>query len=125
VYLDSVNQMNFQIARRGWIGDYVDPNNFLDLFITGGGNNNTGYSNPEYDDIILRRAPSAPTRDERYSLFREAEAMLMESMPIIPIYTYTSKHLTHPSVKGMPSNLMDSLNIRYVWLDPSETLELE
>jgi oligopeptide transport system substrate-binding protein len=117
VYLDSVNQMNFQIARRGWIGDYVDPNNFLDLFITGGGNNNTGYSNPEYDDIILRRAPSAPTRDERYSLFREAEAMLMESMPIIPIYTYTSKHLTHPSVKGMPSNLMDSLNIRYVWLD--------
>ena len=125
VYLDSVNQMNFQVARRGWIGDYVDANNFLDLFITEGGNNNTGYSDPKYDEIILREAPNAATREERYALFRQAETMLMEEMPIIPIYTYTSKHLIHPSVKGMPSNLMDSLNIRYVWLDPNETLKAE
>jgi oligopeptide transport system substrate-binding protein len=125
VYLDSVNQMNFQIARRGWIGDYVDPNNFLDLFITEGGNNNTGYSDPVYDEIILREAPNAPTREERYALFRKAETMLMDEMPILPIYTYTSKHLMHPSVKGIPPNLMDSLNIRYVWLDPNETLKAE
>lgn len=117
VYLDSVTQMDFQIARRGWIGDYVDPNNFLDLFITGGGNNNTGFSDPRYDEMILRLAPRAKTREERYEIFFEAETILMEQMPIIPIYTYTSKHLIHPSVKGMPSNLMDSLNLKYVWLD--------
>ena len=52
VYLNSVSQRDFQVARRGWIGDYVDPNNFLDLFITDGGNNNTGYSDPVYDDIV-------------------------------------------------------------------------
>ena len=46
VYLNSVSQRDFQVARRGWIGDYVDANNFLDLFITDGGNNNTGYSDP-------------------------------------------------------------------------------
>ena len=125
VYLDSVNQLNFQIARRGWIGDYVDPNNFLDLFISGGGNNNTGFRSDDYDDLILRQAPNATTREARYALFQKAEKMLMEEMPIIPIYTYTSKHLTHPSVKGMPSNLMDSLNLRYVWLDPNEKLDLE
>jgi len=117
VYLDSVTQMDFQIARRGWIGDYVDPNNFLDLFITGGGNNNTGFSDPRYDEMILRLAPQAETREERYAIFYEAETILMEQMPIIPIYTYTSKHLIHPSVKGLPPNLMDSLNLKYVWLD--------
>ena len=109
--------MHFQIARRGWIGDYVDPNNFLDLFLTGGGNNNTGFSNPDYDDMILRGAPQAATKEERFAIFHKAETLLMEQMPIIPIYTYTSKHLVHPSVNGLPPNLMDSINMKYVWLD--------
>ena len=110
--------MNYAIARRGWIGDYVDANNFLDMYLTGGGNNNTGFAEPEYDEMILRLAPQAKTQEERYSIFYEAETRLMEQMPILPIYTYTSKHLIHPSVKDMPSNLMDSLNLKYVWLDP-------
>lgn len=118
VYLDSVDTMNFDIARRGWIGDYVDANNFLDLYITDGGNNNTGYADPRYDEMILKLAPQAKTQEERYRIFYEAETMLMEQMPILPIYTYTSKHLIHPSVKDMPSNLMDSLNLKYIWLDP-------
>ncbi|MDZ7783523.1 MAG: peptide ABC transporter substrate-binding protein [Halioglobus sp.] len=117
VYLDSVDTMNFQMARRGWIGDYVDPNNFLDLFLCGGGNNNTGFCDPRYDDMIKRQAPRASSREERYAIFHEAETLLMEQVPILPIYTYTSSHLIHPSVKGMPSNLMDSLNLKYVWLD--------
>lgn len=123
VYLDSVTQMDFQIARRGWIGDYVDPNNFLDLYLTGGGNNNTGYADPRYDELVLQRAPKAKTKEERFALFHEAETMMMEEMPIIPIYTYTSKHLIHPSVKGMPSNLMDSMNFKYVWLEPETAAE--
>ena len=48
--------------------------------------------------------------------------MLMEEMPIIPIYTYTSKHLIHPSVECLSSNLMDSLNLKYVKLVPGRTL---
>ncbi|MEZ5502735.1 MAG: peptide ABC transporter substrate-binding protein [Halioglobus sp.] len=117
VYLDSVDQMNFQMARRGWIGDYVDPNNFLDLFLCGGGNNNTGFCDPRYDELIQRQAPLAKTREERYAIFSTAETLLMEQMPIIPIYTYTSNHLIHPSVRGMPSNLMDAVNFKYVSLD--------
>ncbi|PLW69252.1 peptide ABC transporter substrate-binding protein [Pseudohalioglobus lutimaris] len=118
VYLDSVDTMDFDIARRGWIGDYVDPNNFLDLYITDGGNNSTGFGDPRYDEMILKLAPQAKTQEERYRIFYEAETMLMEQMPILPIFTYTSKKLMHPSVRDMPSNLMDSLNLKYVWLDP-------
>ena len=118
VYLDSVDQMDFQMARRGWIGDYVDPNNFLDLFLCDGGNNSTGFCDPVYDDMILRQAPRAKTREERYAIFEAAETLLMEQMPIIPIYTYTSNHLMHPSVQGLPPNLMDWVNYKYVWLDP-------
>ncbi len=117
VYLDTMSQMEFQIARRGWIGDYVDPNNFLDMFLTGGGNNNTGFGEPLYDEMIQQLAPNAKSRKERYRIFYAAETMLMEQMPILPIYTYTSKCLIHPSVKGMPSNLMDAFNYKYVWLD--------
>jgi oligopeptide transport system substrate-binding protein len=109
--------MDFQIARRSWIGDYLDANNFLELFLSGGGNNNTGFADPVYDQMILEQAPRANNRDERYRIFYEAETRLMEQMPILPIYTYTSSHLVHPSVRGMPSNLMDSLNLKYVWLD--------
>ncbi|HEY6132268.1 MAG TPA: peptide ABC transporter substrate-binding protein [Halioglobus sp.] len=117
VYLDSIDQMNFQMARRGWIGDYVDPNNFLDLFLCGGGNNNTGFCDSQYDEWIQRQAPRATSREERYAIFRAAETRLMEQMPIIPIYTYTSNHLIHPSVRGMPANLMDSINFKYVSLE--------
>jgi oligopeptide transport system substrate-binding protein len=120
VYLDSITQMHFQIARRGWIGDYVDPNNFLDLFLTGGGNNNTGFADPRYDELVLRKAPQATTKAERFAVFEEAETLLMEQMPIIPVFTYTSKHLVQPSVRGLPSNLMDSINMKYVWLEQDE-----
>ena len=125
VYLNTISQRQFQVARRGWIGDYVDANNFLDLFLTDGGNNNTGYSDPVFDDIILHRAPKAKSREERYQLFYEAETMLLEEMPFIPIYTYTSKHLVHPSVEGIYPNLMDSLNLKYVKLDPERSLDTE
>lgn len=125
VYLDSVSEMNFDVARRGWIGDYVDPNNFLDMYITGGGNNNTGFADPVYDEMILQRAPRAATREERFAIFHEAETRLMEQMPIIPIYTYASKHLVHPSVKGMPSNLMDFVNMKYIHLEEVPLTEFE
>jgi oligopeptide transport system substrate-binding protein len=67
--------------------------------------------------MIQQQAPRAKTREERYAIFDAAETRLMEQMPIIPIYTYTSNHLIHPSVQGVPSNLMDSVNFRYVSLE--------
>jgi oligopeptide transport system substrate-binding protein len=120
VYLDSQKTMNYDLVRRGWIGDYVDPNNFLDLFITNGGNNNTGFSNARYDEIILHEAPATQDQAARYALFEEAERILMAEMPLIPIYVYQSKHLVRPEVKGMPGNIMDFYNWKYVYLEADD-----
>ena len=95
----------------------------LEVKITDGGNNKTGFSSERYDEIILREAPATLDREARYELYREAETILMESMAILPIYTYSTKHLTHPSVKGKPSNIMDHVNFNHIWLDPTVTTE--
>lgn len=107
VYLEAQKGGNYQIARGGWIGDYVDPNNFLDMWIKGGGNNHTGWHNPEYDRLVLDVAPKAPTRELRYQTFRKAETLMMSDAPIIPIYTYVNKTLVHPSVKGLEENILN------------------
>ena len=117
VYLSTQENMAYDVSRRGWIGDYVDPNTFLDMFITDGGNNKTGFSDARYDQIIFQDAPASTSREERYALFEEAERILLEQMPIIPIYTYKSKHLRVPSIQGMPANLMDYFNYKYVSLE--------
>lgn len=117
VYLDNTTELNYDIGRAGWIGDYVDPYNFLDLWITGGGNNRTGWGDPVYDELILRDAPSAATQEERFAILFEAESRLMEAMPFIPIYTYARQHLVNGSVQGMPPNIMDYVNYKYIWLE--------
>jgi oligopeptide transport system substrate-binding protein len=116
VYLDSVTTGNYQIARAGWIGDYVDPNTFLDMWLTDGGNNSTGWHNDEYDRLISEAAPKAKERTQRYAHFRRAEAILLDAMPIIPIYTYNSIHLVHPDVKGLPSNILDYALYKQMYL---------
>ena len=118
VYLDSHNNMNYDIARRGWIGDYVDPYTFLNMYITDGGNNKTGFSNARYDEIILKEAPAELDREKRYALYKEAETILLENMPILPIFTYQYKHLIDTSVKGMPDNIMGYHNYKYISLEP-------
>ena len=107
VYLDNVENRQYQIARAGWIGDYVDPNTFLDMWVKDGGNNLTGWSHPRYDELVLGLSPSAKNREQRYHLFDEAETILLDEMPVIPLYFYTRNHLVHTSVRGMPANLLD------------------
>lgn len=118
VYLDSRDALNYDLCRAGWIGDYVDPNTFIDMWVTGGGNNDTGWSNAEYDDLVLRKIPAMKTDAERIAGFSRAETILMEELPIIPIYFYSTRHLVQTSVKGMPGNLMDYYSFKHVYLEP-------
>lgn len=118
VYLDSTHRMDYAVARAAWGGDYIDPNTFLDLFLTGGGNNETGWSNPEYDRLI-KFAGSIRDKNKRYEAFQKAEAILMDEMPIIPIYFYTRPRLIYPSVKGFYPNLLDQHSYLSVYLDPN------
>lgn len=119
VYLATRNQKDYTIARASWIGDYVDPNTFLDMWITDGGNNRTGWSNRAYDDLVLRQIPAMHSQEERLAGFFKAETMLMEDMPILPIYTYATKHLVSPSVKGMPTNILDQYSFKDIYLEPA------
>lgn len=118
VFLSSVDMGQYSIARAGWIGDYVDPNTFLDMWVSNGGNNQTGWSNPRYDEIILALAPAAATQEQRHALMGEAEAILLEELPVIPLYIYTSKSLIQPSVHGIHGNMLDYIDYTKVWLEP-------
>ncbi len=116
VYLAQTQEGNFDIARAGWIGDYVDPNSFLDMWVTGGGNNRARWSNPQYDALI-RQASETLDPGSRLDLFQQAEAILMNEVPIMPIYFYRSKSLIQPSVRGWHPTLLDHHPYKHIWLD--------
>lgn len=119
VYINNQTLLNYQISRRGWIGDYLDPFTFLELFITNGGNNNTGWSNAEYDEL-LKKSISAKSREERYSYLQQAETILINEAPILPIYNYTTNYLLSEDVKGYYPNIMDYHPYKYMYLESSK-----
>ncbi|MCB9763676.1 MAG: hypothetical protein H6739_28160 [Alphaproteobacteria bacterium] len=115
-FLKSVNVGDYDISRGGWIGDYLDPTTFLDLWMTGGGNNNTGWGSAEYERLLAEaNAQSDP--DVRLSILAQAEAVLNEEMPFIPLYWYVWVELKQPEVGGYYPNLLDQHPLRTVWLD--------
>ena len=113
VYLSRVQSQDYDIARAAWIGDYPDPNTFLDMFVSGGGNNQTGWSNPRYDQLIAEAATQADN-PQRYATFQRAESLLMEESPIAPIYTYTRVLLKQPQLQGWHANILDHHPYKYV-----------
>ncbi|WP_419749524.1 peptide ABC transporter substrate-binding protein [Terrisporobacter petrolearius] len=100
VFLETRKQGDFQVARDGWLGDYNDPISFIDMWITGGGNNNAQWSNKEYDKIVSE-IKSTTDAKERYAKMHEAEDLLAKDMPIIPIYYYTDLYLISDKLEGM------------------------
>ena len=88
----------YDVARNGWVMDYNDPSNMLDLFCTGNGNNDGKYSNPEFDAAIdaSRVADSA----EHFAQLHKAEDILMEDMGCIPVAYYNEFWLQSSSLKG-------------------------
>lgn len=107
---------NFELARAGWVGDYQDPNTFLDMFVSGAAMNDVGYANEEYDALI-EKAASMPDGAERYAVLQEAENMLvLEDQAIIPLFFYVSQHLVDTAKwGGWESNLMDYHPVKYIY----------
>jgi oligopeptide transport system substrate-binding protein len=105
VYLDSTNSLDYDLARAAWIGDVMDPMNFLEMWLTDGGNNRTGYANPAYDALI-QQAYAEPDTGKRFALLKQAEDIVLEDLPIVPIYFYTRKYLQAPEVKGYVPNVL-------------------
>ncbi len=118
VYLTTTEKLDYQIARAGWTGDYVDPDTFLNMFITDGGQNETGWSNNEYDKLIQQAAHTSDM-NERFEVFQKAEAILTDEVPIMPIYFYTQPILIQPMVKGWYPTVLDIHPYKEVYLDPA------
>lgn len=95
-----------QVFRAGWISDYADAYSFLNLFRTEHGNNDYGYSNKLYDALLDEvAAERIPSRRRR--LMFETERMLLAETPFVPVYTYVTKRMVNPRLKGWQSNVMD------------------
>jgi oligopeptide transport system substrate-binding protein len=116
VYLDAQHSTNFTMQRGGWIADYLDPHVFLEIWETGSGNNDTNWGSPEYDRL-LHAALAAKSESERYEIYQKMDAILVDELPVIPIYYYTNPRAVSPKVKGYYPTLLDNHPFKYIWLE--------
>lgn len=116
VYLAETNNGNYQVARMGWIGDYLDPMTFVDLWVSGSGFNSTGWSNSEYDGLV-ETAKKTGDQEVRFASMRKAEAILMDEMPILPIYFYVRIYQEQPWVKGIYRDAVAGTDFKYAYVE--------
>jgi ABC-type transport system substrate-binding protein len=108
---------NFDMFSIGWIADYPDPQDFLEIkFHSHSSNNDTGYSNPDVDDLLDQAAGDVDA-DERYNLYQQAEQLIVDDQPWIPLFYGTSSILVKPNVKGYEAAPFAIPSLRYVSID--------
>lgn len=109
--------LDYTVGANGWAADFADPVSFLDGFVTGGGSNWTGWGDPAYDRAIAAAAATTDPR-QRFERFQEAEAILLEQAPIVPLIFGARNYLIHPSVKGWEPASLGINQYKKVRLEP-------
>ena len=125
VHYDALRAGDFEVGRAGWLLDYSDPSNTLELLTTGiqqdgqmnWGNNYGRYSNPEFDALVKSAAAEADL-DARAKMLGDAEKMAMDETAAIPIYWYIAQNVVSPSITGFVNNAKDIHRTR--WLTKAE-----
>jgi oligopeptide transport system substrate-binding protein len=115
-YLHSTTTLQFDVARRSWIGDYLDPNSFLQMLVSGDGNNRTGWSNPHYDALV-RAAANTLDPAKRFATLAVAESLALDQAVYLPIYHYSTTELVKPWVRGIYPTALDVHPLTHVWID--------
>lgn len=111
------HEHDFQISIAGWGPDYPDAMTDLDLFVTGGGNNDAAYSNPKYDALI-KAAKAEVDKKKRSELLHNAEQLLMDDMPIGPLYYRYRNYAIHDYVKGLTRNAIGAdIDLVYSYME--------
>ncbi|MEP0847937.1 MAG: peptide ABC transporter substrate-binding protein [Phycisphaerae bacterium] len=114
-----IRELDYDVARSDWYGDYPDPSTFLDMFHGDSGQNRTGWQNDEYDRLIEAAAAEGDV-EQRYELLRAAEQILcVEQLPIIPLYFKRGNYLLRPSIAGIYDNVRDFFPIQRAERSPS------
>ena len=117
VFLDELHHGQFQVARLGNIAALEDPSTFLDEYrYLSNGKNNAKWSNPRYT-ALLEEADLTPDVQKRISLLKEAEEILIQEMPIAPIYFYTGVYLKQPYVKGIYISKLNQLDLKWAYVE--------
>lgn len=112
VFLDSLGEGDYQVGRMGWIADFNDAINFLEIFETVGGNNYTNWEDEEFQKLIKESRSELDT-DKRREILRDAEEIFMDHMPIAPVYFYTNLYAFKDNVKNITVSPIG--NIQYKW----------
>ncbi|HVU22875.1 MAG TPA: peptide ABC transporter substrate-binding protein [Opitutus sp.] len=117
VFADNLHGHRFDVALTGWIGDYLDPMSYLDVYLGASGHNDPDYHDAGYDRFMAAAATAAdPIR--RNAFYSQAEAQLLHDLPIIPLYHRPNLHLVSPRLHGYEANLMDMHPFQQMWLGP-------
>ncbi len=119
-YIEATQTLNYDIAFGGWIGDYIDPLTFLEMWAPGNGNNNTGWASKPF----LAKLQSSFTLTDpaaRYTLLREAESILLDDTPVTPVAWWGKNYLLSPDVRGWNPLLLDNHPYTRVRLVPAKT----
>jgi oligopeptide transport system substrate-binding protein len=106
VYLASQRKLDYEVCRAGWSADYYDPYTFLSIWQTGDGNNNSGWGNAQYDSLMQASCREGDA-GKRVAMLHEAEELLLDELPMIPLYWYVRNYLLRPEVQGWRNSVLD------------------
>ncbi|MBI4237689.1 MAG: peptide ABC transporter substrate-binding protein [Deltaproteobacteria bacterium] len=122
-YLKTMEQLNYQVVRSAWVGDYSDPSTFLELYTSTSGQNQTGWKNAEFDNLVMQVSKTADP-NQRNVLMQQAESLLLKEAPVLPVYTYKKHMLVRPYVKGFYPTVQDLHPMKFVSLEgPTATAQ--
>ena len=115
VYLAAQSALDYDLCRSSWVADYNDPNTFLNMFVTGDGNNRTGWSHKVYDSCIANAARE-PDTQRRFALFQQAESLLIAKEAVVcPLYFYVGiQFYDAERLEGIAPNLLDEHPLRFM-----------
>ncbi|MFL1781014.1 ABC-type oligopeptide transport system, periplasmic component [Candidatus Hepatincolaceae symbiont of Richtersius coronifer] len=116
IHFGELLKQNFNIGRARWVGDYDEASTFLDLAVTTGSTNYSKYSNLAYDNLVAKGKKSLD-KEARNRLYSQAETILLEDLPVIPVYYFVSKNLVAPRVKGWQANTSNFHLVKYLSLE--------
>ena len=120
VYFDKISKQDYQLSAGSWIADFGDPINFLEVFkYKGSGTNNTLWENPKYTELLDQSSHVADAK-ERTQLLAQSEQVLIDEMPIIPVFYYTMLYVNQPYVKDVVLSSMGQIDFKWAYIDKAE-----
>lgn len=102
-FLNTRKNGDYQVARNGWLGDYNDPISFLDMWITGGGNNDAQWSNAEFDSLI-KQIKSSGDAEARMEMMHQAEDIIFDEWMLCPIYYYVDIYMAQQNLENLSTS---------------------